>query len=56
MWFSQVGAVPPGTLGLLAVLVTVVGLYGAMSYSVTQLTREMGIHPSTVEGLSHAVS
>jgi len=43
VWFSQVGAVLSGTLGLLAVLLAVVGLYGIMSYSVNQRTREMGI-------------
>jgi putative ABC transport system permease protein len=43
VWFSQLGAVLSGTLGLLAVLLAVVGLYGVMSHSVAQRTREMGV-------------
>ena len=39
----RLGATMFGTFGLLAVLLTAVGLYGVVSYTVAQRTQEMGV-------------
>jgi len=43
LWAQRLGATLFATLGALAGVLTVVGLYGVISYSVGQRTREMGI-------------
>ena len=43
LWAPRLGAVLFATFGALAGLLTVVGIYGVISYSVGQRTREMGI-------------
>ena len=43
LWAQRLGAVLFAALGALAGLLTVVGLYGVISYSVGQRTRELGI-------------
>jgi ABC-type antimicrobial peptide transport system permease subunit len=40
---TRIGALVIGGFGLLALLLATVGLYGVVSYSVAQRTREMGI-------------
>jgi macrolide transport system ATP-binding/permease protein len=43
LWPSQMGALLSGALGLLAILLTTIGLYGVIAYAVTQRTDEIGI-------------
>ena len=43
LWAPRLGAILFATFGALAGLLTVVGIYGVISYSVGQRTREMGI-------------
>jgi predicted permease len=43
LWFSEVGATLASSFGFLALVLAGVGIYGVMSYSISQQMREMGI-------------
>ena len=43
MWPARVGAFLASVFGLLALLMTAVGLFGVIAYAVSQRTRELGI-------------
>jgi putative ABC transport system permease protein len=43
LWPARLAAILLGAIGLLALTLAIVGLYGVMAYSVAQRTREIGL-------------